>query len=69
MKKKTKKVGIGIAMEPELIEYLDGLRGSDNLLYRRRPRAQIVSVIIEQHAIQGGFDPFARRADAETEEL
>ncbi len=62
--RKTKKVQAGISLDAELLTYVDGLRECDDPLYRRRPRSQIIGLIIEEHARKNGFTPYEGKLTA-----
>ena len=47
---KPRKVQTGLSLDPDLLEYVDGLADQQGTIYRRRPRSQIIALIIEEHA-------------------
>lgn len=49
-----RKVQTGVSLDPRLMEYIDGLIKSDQPLYTRRPRSQVIALIIEEHARRSG---------------
>ena len=51
---KARKIQTGVSLDPRLMEYIDGLSEGDEPLYTRRPRSQIISLIIEAHAKASG---------------
>ena len=51
---KAKKVQAGVSFTPEIIAYVEQLRESDEPLFRRRSRSDIINLIIEEHARHNG---------------
>lgn len=51
---KTKKVQAGVSFAPEVMAYVDQLRESDEPLFRRRSRSDVINFIIEEHARSNG---------------
>lgn len=54
---KPRKVQTGVSIDPELLDYVDSLAERDDPVFRRRPRSQIIALIIEEHAKRNGFRP------------
>lgn len=52
---KPRKVQTGVSMDPELLDYVDSLAEKDDPVFRRRPRSQIIALIIEEHAKRNGL--------------
>lgn len=50
MMNKVRKVQTGVSLDPDLLDYVDRLAVTDNPIFRRRPRSQIIAMIIEEHA-------------------
>ena len=49
-----RKVQTGVSLDPRLMDYIDDLKSGDEPLFTRRPRSQIISLIIEEHAKRNG---------------
>jgi len=47
---KPRKIQTGLSLDPDLLDYVDGLAERQGTIYRRRPRSQIIALIIEEHA-------------------
>jgi len=54
---KPRKVQTGVSMDPDLLDYVDSLAERDDPVFRRRPRSQIIALIIEEHAKRNGNTP------------
>lgn len=61
---KPRKVQTGVSIDPDLLDYVDSLAEKDDPVYRRRPRSQIIALIIEEHAKRNGFHPGDQKVPA-----
>jgi len=60
---KAKRVQAVVSFTPEMMAYVDQLGESDEPLFRRRSRSDIINLIIEEHARQyGAHSPELKRA-------
>jgi hypothetical protein len=50
----TRKVQAGVSFSPAIMDYIDRLRNSDEPLFRRRNRSDVINLIIEEHAKRAG---------------
>lgn len=55
---KSHKVQAGVSFSPAIMDYIDRLRNSDQPLFRRRNRSDVINLIIEEHAKKSGISLF-----------
>lgn len=51
---KVRKIQTGVSFSPAVMSYIDELRESEDPLFRRRTRSDVINLIIEEHAKRTG---------------